>query len=202
MCVVTNEGVGPQYAIPFNEGKGKSWCTENHGIVILAVTKRRSLPDSEVTGDATAVAEEPEFVNIGKCAVTSRAFQVGDLLLKGEWEGEGQNYRSMHTMQVGKADHVEPCSPLRYLNHSCKASTGLVIDEPAREMMLYALNDLAEGEEITLDYDTFEAATVFMPELCLCGQDNCRKSISGYGYMPEADRLRYLPKYVAKHLLN
>src|SRR5699024_1743028 len=57
-------------------------------------------------------------------------------------------------------------------NHSCKPNTAY------DGLNVIALNDVAKGEELTLDYATFLDETAASFE-CRCGAENCRKTIRG-----------------------
>jgi len=58
--------------------------------------------------------------------------------------------------------------PERYVNHSCAHNTEV------RGFCDVAVRDLAEGEEITSNYETDGAGLSFM---CACGEACCRKFI-------------------------
>jgi len=64
---------------------------------------------------------------------------------------------------------IEP--PARYVNHSCDPN----IDE--KERAAYALRDIKQGEEITIDYD--KIAYLEKPFECHCGSKNCRGFVRG-----------------------
>ena len=53
--------------------------------------------------------------------------------------------------------------------------------------VFYALRDIAEGEELFIDYATFEYKTKVLANIkCLCGAPNCRGHITGFvGLSPE-----------------
>ena len=63
-------------------------------------------------------------------------------------------------------------SPFRYINHSCEPNV-----EIKGERTVYALKNLASGEEITIDYSFTEADTGWSIEKCTCGSSHCRRKI-------------------------
>lgn len=70
-------------------------------------------------------------------------------------------------------------------NHSCEPNAGFLEGEP----VLYALRDIAPGEEICWDY----ATSISIPEWemeCRCGSAHCRGTLRPWDELPEADRRR------------
>jgi len=86
-------------------------------------------------------------------------------------------------------------------NHSCEPNAGLRIEGIQAD--LYAIRDIATGEEICFDYSTtLDEDDFTMP--CLCGAPSCRKVIRDGKYLPEDTWQRYLrlgilPQYVRAH---
>ena len=76
--------------------------------------------------------------------------------------------------------------PLVYVNHSCDPNCGLLISREKEILQLHALRPLREGEELSIDYDSFEYEIHFMPEQCLCGSQNCRGRVRGFKHLPVA----------------
>ena len=95
-----------------------------------------------------------------------------------------------HAMQVGPdlwlcsaGDNLDDC-----INHSCEPNAGFTTGEPA----LYALRDIAAGEQIAWDYSTSIAEAGWTLD-CLCGSPLCRKTIRSWGELSAADRARLQP---------
>jgi uncharacterized protein len=88
-----------------------------------------------------------------------------------------------------------------FINHSCEPNAGFHIEGTTAD--LYAIRDIAPGEEILFDYSTTLDEDDFeMP--CHCGQPTCRKLIRDGKYLPEDVwqkylRLGILPEYVRQH---
>ena len=81
-----------------------------------------------------------------------------------------------------------------FINHSCEPNVGF-----AGNIVLVAMRDVAEGEELTTDYALFDDADDPMP--CHCGTASCRGTISGRDWQrPELQR-RYGP-YFSWYLLR
>ncbi|HEX3147456.1 MAG TPA: SET domain-containing protein-lysine N-methyltransferase [Gemmataceae bacterium] len=71
------------------------------------------------------------------------------------------------------------------LNHSCAPNTGFL----EGDTVLYALRDIAMGEEVTWDYSTSIAEEGWRLD-CQCGAANCRGLIRPWGELSPADRER------------
>lgn len=87
---------------------------------------------------------------------------------------------------IEKNHWVDPEKPHKFLNHSCNPNAGM------RGLTLYALHDLSEGEEVTIDYSIIEGDPRWeMP--CSCGNSNCRKIVRSIQFLPEQTFKSYLP---------
>jgi SET domain-containing protein len=76
---------------------------------------------------------------------------------------------------LGEADPADPNAIGDYLNHSCFPNTGFADGS----LTLYALRDIAAGEEICWDYSTSmnEPGWSFT---CRCGTRACRGTVRGF----------------------
>src|SRR5436309_1551016 len=92
-------------------------------------------------------------------------------------------------MQVGSdlwlcsaGDCLDEC-----INHSCDPNAGFVAGKP----VLYALRDIAVGEQIAWDYSTSIAEAGWKLE-CSCGSAKCRQIVRSWCELTalERDRLR------------
>jgi uncharacterized protein len=84
-------------------------------------------------------------------------------------------------------DQLDDC-----INHSCDPNTGFSSGEP----VLYALRDIAAGEEIVFDYATSIGETGWTLD-CTCGSPNCRNVIRSWGELPPDYRERFRPMALA-----
>jgi hypothetical protein len=99
-----------------------------------------------------------------------------------------------HAMQIGPdlwlcsaGDSLDDC-----INHGCEPNAGFTTGEP----ILYALRDIAAGEQLAWDYSTSIAEPGWTLE-CLCGAPSCRKVIRSWWELGEADRARLRPSALA-----
>lgn len=144
------------------------------------------------------VAECP----LGQGVFASRPFPANTFV--GEIVGEqvkGSHYGSDYAIDLEDGTTLEPSPPFRYLNHSCDPNCELVFltadgeivedsarprieGEPRDSVQLFTLRDIAEGEQLSIDYHW--PAEVAIP--CRCGADNCR------GWIVAPEELDKLPR--------
>jgi hypothetical protein len=146
-----------------------------------------------------AVEVRSGFLGLG--VFVRRNTSAGAILAEG-W-GLLTPRRTKHSIQVDVDTHLQVERPLVYVNHSCDPNCGLLINRKKEILQLQALRAVREGEELSIDYDTFEYEIEFMPERCLCGSQSCRGRVSGFKHLPApvAEQLveRY-EHYVADYL--
>jgi SET domain-containing protein len=98
-------------------------------------------------------------------------------------------YESDYCMELGGAV-LEPVSPFRYINHSCRPNCELVelsqreTRSGLGELWLEALCEIAPGEQMTIDYAWPARAAV----PCGCGCDDCRGWIVALDEIDAVDR--------------
>jgi hypothetical protein len=95
-----------------------------------------------------------------------------------------------HAMQVGPelwlcsaGDCLDEC-----INHGCDPNAGFVTGEP----VLYALRDIAAGEQITWDYSTSIAELGWRLD-CRCGATTCRRFVRSWWELQADERARLRP---------
>ena len=79
-------------------------------------------------------------------------------------------------------------SPDDRVNHSCEPNLGFAHGEA----VLYALRDIAAGEELTWDYSTSINEPGWTLE-CACGSASCRGVVRSWSELSPADRARLRP---------
>jgi cyanophycin synthetase len=161
------------------------------------VLRLRSQPDAIASGESQNLVSLVEG-RLGVAAVASCGFIEGDLVTEG-W-GDTTTERSMHTIQVDNDLHLVPPSPMRFLNHSCEPNCGIVLRRGVERAQIRALRDIAAGEELTLDYETFEEEFKALTGPCLCHSKGCRGRLRGYPHLSLEVRRRY-GSYIAEYLL-
>lgn len=78
------------------------------------------------------------------------------------------------------------------INHSCDPNLGFLHGDP----VLYALRDVAAGEEVTWDYST-SIAEAGWSLACACESANCRGVVRPWTELDPADRDRLRPVALA-----
>ena len=112
-----------------------------------------------------------------------------------------QTSASTYALQIGPDLYIGASGePDDFINHSCEPNSGLRIDGTTVD--LYAIRDIAAGEEILFDYSTTLDEDDFTMS-CQCGAPSCREIIGDGKYLPEAVWQRYLalgiiPEYVTR----
>ncbi len=77
------------------------------------------------------------------------------------------------------------------LNHSCDSNLWM-----ADEVTLVARRDIAAGEELTVDYALFTVAPDWhLDQLCHCGAQDCRQTITGNDWRLAEVQRRYYPHF-------
>jgi len=135
--------------------------------------------------------------HLGNAVFARKAFSAGQPLLTGT--GPFTRERSLYTIQVDDDFHIVPNEPLRFLNHSCAPNCGLVIHRGCADITVHALTDIRTGEELTLDYATFEREIAAFNGPCLCGVAACRGRLTGYRDL-SAERRQFYGRHVAEYL--
>ena len=86
-----------------------------------------------------------------------------------------------------------------YFNHSCDPNAGF-----EDKITLVAMRDIEEGEEITFDYAICMTSNILNMR-CLCGNNNCRKLITGDDWKIEELQKKYagyFQPYIQKKIDN
>ena len=99
-------------------------------------------------------------------------------------------YGSDYCMDLGEAGTLEPDAPFRFMNHSCEPNCALEWHDltapgesaPRRRLFVVALDDIARGEQLTIDYG-WPASRALR---CRCQAAACRGWVVAAG---ELDRL-------------
>jgi hypothetical protein len=86
---------------------------------------------------------------------------------------------SERTIQVGPTTHVEDESGLAFLQHSCEPN---VIVDTSAILMVFALRDVAVGEELTRFHPSTEWDIV-RPFACECRAPHCVRFVAGARYL-------------------
>ena len=142
------------------------------------------------------VARESGIHGLGVFAL--RAFAKGDFVVRcqGVLRHKDEVYEGMRALQIGPETYLaeEPGHPRvdDFVNHSCDPNVGFTDGSPT----LYALREIAEGEELFWDYRTsINEPGWEVP--CACGAARCPGKIQSYCDLPAGERARLRPIVLA-----
>lgn len=138
--------------------------------------------DTRSRKDSTTAT--PKGLRIGRTRVGKGVFALKTILpgaMIGEIEGEmidDPEYTSNYAIDVEDGRQFEPAAPFRFVNHCCNPNCEfdffdlphVGVDEKQRRVFLFALREIAAGDELTIDYNW--PPTYAIP--CRCGSVVCR----------------------------
>lgn len=151
---------------------------------------RQQLKASDVSGTgafASAPIRAGEVVEIiGGTVMTEDEFRA--------FQAENARYNAI---QIGENLHLVEALDVTEardggsINHSCDSNLWM-----ADEVTLMARRDIAEGEELTIDYGLFTVQTDWqLDQACQCGSDVCRHTITGNDWQLPEVQARYYPHF-------
>lgn len=148
--------------------------------------------------------------HLGKSVFAGRPFKKGDVItqftgplvhksdLPEDYKGEDDRF-----VQIGAELFMGPSGDVDDLiNHSCEPNAGLKFD--GNEVLLVALENIAEGDEITWDYST----TMFENRWkmrCDCRKPACRKIVADFILLEPHVQAHYrdlnvIPPYIREYM--
>jgi SET domain-containing protein len=118
------------------------------------------------------------------------------ILCQGIIRHKDEVVEGMRALQIGPETYLaeDPANPRLddYINHSCAPNVGFTDGSPT----LFALREIAPGEELFWDYRTsINEPGWEVP--CTCGAPACRGKIQSYCDLPESERARLRPIVLA-----
>lgn len=148
---------------------------------------------------------------------SERDWKNGDMILQGIPLETHHKFKDPHTIQYDVEKHATIDLPGRFINHVCgTANVGIQVVEKNQEDMtdkkfdgvhhdvlfeFYALEDIAEGDELQWDYETTEYDMVAKFD-CLCGSPKCRTKLTGFHHHGDKVLEDYGEKWVAPYLMR
>jgi hypothetical protein len=162
--------------------------------------------DSQQLGLGTILQTNSDVVGVlvthdERRLVTVRAVSAGEKLFY--LEGRVTTTPTRYSVQIGRGLHIDQDDTrnagermgryfFRFMNHHCEPSTEI------RDRYVIALRDIAEGEDVTFDYNTTEY-DMAEPFTCRCGSARCVGLVRGAKHLtPEQRALveHSLPDYL------
>lgn len=118
-----------------------------------------------------------------------KAFKKGDIVLVKRIIKECKS-NTAHATQYGIDRFVLHDDVSTNLNHSCDSNCGIRVNDTGTHLLV-AIKDIAEGEEITLDYAMENYTIEHFPPQCMCGSSNCRGKITGWKDLTKEKKEEY-----------
>jgi hypothetical protein len=129
----------------------------------------------------------------GRGVFAGRTFRRGEEVL--EFFGDVKDFADLgddldHALQVGPRDFMAASGLIDdYVNHSCDPNCGIRNDNG--RIVLFALRDVPQGEEITFDYSTTQMNNIWGMK-CACGTTLCRGEVRDFVELPATVKARYV----------
>ena len=143
---------------------------------MLVLTLRKPIAIAAYRFSQNALRITPSEIN-GLGLFANRGFSVNDPVCQLQGVLKRRPSRSLpNWIGIGPGLWIDPDLPLQHINHSCASNVAF-----GRNRRLYALRNIAVGEEITLDYSTTEADPKWSMT-CACQSVNCRKTLFAIQY--------------------
>jgi SET domain-containing protein len=124
----------------------------------------------------------------GTGCFASRAFAEGETI--GDYTGEiidqaeaDRRYEERpmtYLFEIGEGRYIDgdtDDNPVKYINHSCEGNCES--DQEGDRVWIYALRDIAKGEELTYDYNLTVHDDDNDPYHCHCATRTCRGTMKG-----------------------
>mmetsp|Transcript_3565 Transcript_3565/g.4177 ORF Transcript_3565/g.4177 Transcript_3565/m.4177 type:complete len:180 (-) Transcript_3565:108-647(-) len=163
---------------------------------------KQALPEFLPAPPPSADGLETKETSCGVGVFATQAFGKGDIVVPGVLVRDLGDRNHSHASQVGEHHWIQHGGFQPYVNHSCDSACGIQVNEDGTHS-LKALRDIAEGDEVTLDY-SLRNYDVGCFSKCLCGSAGCRGGNISWKNMNAAQRAKYLPdlkEFVAPYLL-
>lgn len=162
-----------------------AWLADNPDIMYFDL--RKTVPEGVTVVKAGVTASgRPTFKMLA-----TKDFKAGDLIFANESVLIEEGKQLIVTiadisLQLNPIDHTVNRGDGKrefygfdsFMNHSCEPNSNMVY-LTTTSYQSTALRDIAAGEEITCDYETFDDCLDGSTFECLCGAANCRKVIRG-----------------------
>ncbi len=154
---------------------------------------KTSVPKRSVEADETRKLAK-RGLRIGRSPVGKAVFatrRISDGTCLGEIEGQvifDDTYASRYAFDLENGAQLEPAAPFRFVNHSCEPNCAfdLIGIDPTgtsqgnselnpsantvRKLLIFAINDIESGEELTIDYNWPASFAI----RCNCKSPTCR----------------------------
>lgn len=184
-----DEGVKKRWELEELERESEGATTDGIWLESMPKAKNVACSDSRIHGTGLFAMER---IRAGEFVIEygGKRWEKGSVeRLQAEYMREGINESYIFELPDGSViDGTLSESLARYINHSCDANVCAhdVWVEGEYRVLLYALRDVEEREEVTCDY-RFELEEEAKKIACLCGARRCQKFLN---YDPDGFRTK------------
>jgi SET domain-containing protein len=129
---------------------------------------------------------------MGKGVFTEESIKRGTRVIEftGPFLRQAETTMQTYALQIGPDLYIGPSGSYDdWINHCCEPNCGMIIT--GRKAELFAIRDIAAGEQISFDYSTVMAEEGW-EMTCLCGSPACRKTIRTGRHLPAELKEKYL----------
>ena len=157
------------------------------------------MPNTETITEKGVVIKRTRN-GLGICA--TKKFKKSAVLF--HVKGRVYNYKTINkisgtfqdnTFRFGQETYLSPAGYIGdFLNHSCKPNSA--VKKLLGKLYIWAITDIAKGEEVTIDYSTTLASDDIWTMRCNCGQGECRKLIKRFNTLPKSLQQEYIAKNI------
>lgn len=133
----------------------------------------------------------------GRGLFAARPYRAGQTILRFTgctYSGEALDRAGFvpgYPLQIDEQTFMLLDAPGVFCNHSCDANAGLAAD-----LRLFAVRDIAQGEEICFDYSATMMEDNAWTLDCRCGTPQCRGRVEDFDRLPPAKRRQLLAQGV------
>jgi len=138
--------------------------------------------------------------------ITKHDYKAGELLFI--VDGAVKRNPTRYSFSIGIEKHIDPHEKNfgHYMNHSCDPNAFVrVVDKnpEASHIEVLTRKNIKTGEELTLDFASFENEVTINGIVCKCGTDLCRGKIHGFKDLPQHVVEKYKKEgIIPAHLLK
>lgn len=129
----------------------------------------------------------------------TRPFTAGETVLVGRIEKRLAKNHS-HASQIAEHEFVLHAGLTSKFNHSCDPNCGVRVNAQGGHDFV-AMEAIAAHAEVTFDYAMRNYRVDHFPASCICGEDACRGSVTGWRDLPQARKDQY-EGFVAPYLIE
>ena len=122
----------------------------------------------------------------GEGVLTTRSFESGETVMVGFLVGSLEENDS-HATQVGPSSWARHGGLGTKVNHSCDPNCGVRLND-GQAFDFVAREHIDAGQELTFDYAVRNFSIDHFPEVCLCGAERCRGSVTGWKDLTDAQK--------------